>query len=839
MTRIAIQIHSSVATTAALLVLYVVASTTYCFGQDQQPNLLFIMTDDQGIESIRIDDGDGNDAFGDPIGTFHNVLYDTPLLNTIAKQGIVFTQCRVNPYCSPTRSGILTGRQASNTGAVHVIGSGKRPVQVRNRASLQTYETTIAEVLQQAGYATGLIDKWHCGYAKDSSLNEAFDFQRDQRPEHQGFGGIFGRYRAYQQHIGVWDGQEYQGCAPPFICDLSNDNTSAMDTDRVTTARNDVEAVINEFKSVDPNRPYAMFFWSIDPHSRKKDVPNEGLNWWQAREELLDGDHGGLDAVDYYESGPETNQSRYRAVIDALDSELARLLMRLGVVDSTGKYVESSNTIVIITSDNGTPATGDDGSPVSSYTQFGHPFAPAGWTHGHAKGTLYEGGVRVPLIVFGEGISGAKDVDPTRPVIREDLVSHIDFYETLCDLALVGTDDRGDRPRDSMSFAPVLRDSSNAVGQRAFAINSVINRWYTGGPSNSREAFEAHRVSVTDSKYKMIVNVTGGSFRPREGRPTNSTIIDPQLELYDLVNDPEEQTNLAINPAANHQQIIETMYDALVEEWPTAVCEINENIAPSRWVEIGIRQNDLVALKVDSNGQVIDEVHPPNALPLGYEQSASNDPENEWRIYTKFDMLKLRRLLEDRGVHMADLRSAQIIARFEQDSRDPWWNGETGLEEYLLSDGDTGPIRLFPMRYDVFTGKGNPDDPVNSDMLLGMYDPPPHALYDCYPTLIETFGYDVTESQLSTPNLRPGTPIGFGGDYNILLRVVKRWLKDTPLPKDGGGNIHIERVGGRPNYGIEIRADWLNDLDLEFGDQTILMQALDSMDIRLRVEIGP
>ena len=71
-----------------------------------------------------------------------------------------------------------------------------------------------------------------------------------------------------------------------------------------------------------------------------------------------------------------------------------------------GDYIESSNTIAFILSDNGTPSHGDNrpDDDVSFYRQFPHPFDSFGYDHGHAKSTLYEGGVRVPLIVFGAGV---------------------------------------------------------------------------------------------------------------------------------------------------------------------------------------------------------------------------------------------------------------------------------------------------------------------------------------------------------------------------------------------------------------------------------------------------
>lgn len=132
------------------------------------PNLIFILTDDQGIDAIEW-----------PPGTAPSAI-KTPNLFAMAGQGVSFTNCRVNPNCSPTRACLMTGRSTLDTGVVGVIGRytplagmgnpcESTPLtgtaaKVTNRLALQTQERTIAEVLQDMGYYTILIDKWHLGY---------------------------------------------------------------------------------------------------------------------------------------------------------------------------------------------------------------------------------------------------------------------------------------------------------------------------------------------------------------------------------------------------------------------------------------------------------------------------------------------------------------------------------------------------------------------------------------------------------------------------------------------------------------------------------------------------
>ncbi len=119
--------------------------TVSALGQNR-PNLIFILTDDQGVESIE------GPYWSNEMGC------ETPTLRELAKQGVSFTNCRVNPNCSPTRAALMTGRNACDTGVNGVLGrfhpSYEDPciapplegegAKVTNRLGLQTHEKTIA-----------------------------------------------------------------------------------------------------------------------------------------------------------------------------------------------------------------------------------------------------------------------------------------------------------------------------------------------------------------------------------------------------------------------------------------------------------------------------------------------------------------------------------------------------------------------------------------------------------------------------------------------------------------------------------------------------------------------
>jgi arylsulfatase B len=107
-----------------------------------RPNLVVIVADDMG--------------YGD-IGAFGNAAVQTPALDALAAEGLVLTQhYSASPVCAPARAGLLTGRYPHRTGAIDTLEG-------RGLDRLALRESTIADALKAAGYATGLIGKWHPG----------------------------------------------------------------------------------------------------------------------------------------------------------------------------------------------------------------------------------------------------------------------------------------------------------------------------------------------------------------------------------------------------------------------------------------------------------------------------------------------------------------------------------------------------------------------------------------------------------------------------------------------------------------------------------------------------
>ena len=123
--------------------------------QPRRPNIIFILTDDQG--------------YGD-ISRHGNPILKTPNLDRLHDEGVRFTDFHVSPTCSPTRSALLTGRHEFRNGVTHTI---------HERERLTLNATTIAQVLKSAGYSTGIFGKWHQG-------DEA-----EYQPNRRGFDEVF------------------------------------------------------------------------------------------------------------------------------------------------------------------------------------------------------------------------------------------------------------------------------------------------------------------------------------------------------------------------------------------------------------------------------------------------------------------------------------------------------------------------------------------------------------------------------------------------------------------------------------------------------------------------
>ncbi|MCY7350790.1 MAG: sulfatase [Cytophagaceae bacterium] len=315
------------------------------------------------------------------LGCYGNTFNETPALDRLARRGTRFTQAYATcPVCSPSRASLMTGRLPATLDLTDWLPGRKQQTGVSpgdklrmpdTRQQLPLEATTLAEVLQKAGYATGLFGKWHLGGA-------AFF------PEKQGFD--------------VAAGKPHGGSPLHYFYPYRNGTQQSADltptgqpgeylTDRLTD-----EAV--NFMAENQDKP---FFVYLAHHAVHIPIQAKPVLIEKYRRKL-----GSRPAQAPY--NPE-----YAALLESLDQSVGRVMTTLDSLGLTGR------TLVLFTSDNGglsvkegplTPATSN--APLRE-----------------GKGYVYEGGIRVPLLAYLPGQTGRTS---------EAVVWGADFYPTLLNL---------------------------------------------------------------------------------------------------------------------------------------------------------------------------------------------------------------------------------------------------------------------------------------------------------------------------------------------------------------------------------------------------------------------
>lgn len=411
-------------------------------------------------------------GYGD-VGFHGNPQIRTPNLDRLARESVRMANFCVSPVCSPTRSSLLTGRYNYRTGIVDTY---------LGRSMMRPDETTIAEVLAPAGYRTGIFGKWHLG--DDVPM----------RPIDQGF----------QRELVIKGGGIGQPSDPPggehYLDPILQDNGHAR---KFQGYCSDIytSAAIDFIKDSD-DRPFFTYLAFNCPHE-PLEAPAAEL------ESYKDVD---LSTSAFPQLGhpiPETARSpvekiaRVYAMVTNIDTNVGRLLRAL---DDRGI---ARDTIVIFLSDNGPQR-----------------FRFNGGLRG-AKGSTYDGGIRVPFLVRWPG-----HLPPGRVVDR--LAAHIDVFPTLLDAC--GVPVPAGLRIDGKSLMPLLRGDPNVD----WPDRTLFFQWHRGDAPELGRAFGAR-----NQRYKLV---------RRESPPPGKKL--PPLELYDLEADPYEEHNIA----AEKHDLVDRMY---------------------------------------------------------------------------------------------------------------------------------------------------------------------------------------------------------------------------------------------------------------------------------------
>jgi arylsulfatase A-like enzyme len=416
-----------------------------------------------------------DDLGGKDLGCYGSTYHRTPNLDRLAAGSLRFTDAYAAcPVCSPTRAAILTGKYPARLHLTDWLpGRADRADQMLlrpafNRA-LPPGEATVADVLRANGYATAHFGKWHLGGGASDPTKRGFEVSIG--------GDNTGAQATYFA--------PFRGPNGRFLPGLEKAPEGEYLTDRLTA-----EAV--KFIEKNRDRPFFVYLAHNAPHIPLK-----------AKPELI---------AKYRRGGPPGTQNNptYAAMVESLDDGVGKILHTLDELKI------ADHTAVLFTSDNGglsilegpdTPATSN--APLRE-----------------AKGFLYEGGIRVPLIVRWPGI--------TRPGTTSNVpVSSIDFFPTFVDLCGV----KMDAKVDGVSLRPVF-----------------------GGGTLTRDALYWHYPHYSNQGGRPGGAIRAGSFKLIEHYE------DGRKELYHLANDVGETHNLI----AERPQVAKALAELLVE-WRRSV----------------------------------------------------------------------------------------------------------------------------------------------------------------------------------------------------------------------------------------------------------------------------
>lgn len=435
------------------LLLFCVQLTMMAGGQSSRPNIIYIMADDLG--------------WGD-LGSYGQKRVKTPNLDWMAQQGVKFTQFYAgSTVCAPSRCALMTGR---HTGHAYIRGNGEIP--------LRSADSVLSQRLKQTGYTTGMFGKWGLGVEGTPGA-----------PQEKG----------WDRFVGYLDHRHAHNYHTTHLWQVNNKSLSKLPLDTVQYTHDVIMDSALAFIKTNRNQPFFLYLPITLVHAElattKTDLrpflTKEGESVFELEKPFV------KPAASRYSSQPQPHAA-FAAMLTRLDKDVGRLLNllhRLGI---------DKNTLVFFTSDNGPHKEG------GADPEFFNSNGP--WRG--IKRDLYEGGIRVPMIVWGSGVKGGGT--------NNEPWANWDILPTVYTVA------RTSLPKniDGISMLPALMGKkTNGSKDRSF--------FWQFSEGETRQA-------VLKSNWKLI------RFK-KAGAPE-------RFELFFLTDDPEENNNIA---AAHPQKVSE------------------------------------------------------------------------------------------------------------------------------------------------------------------------------------------------------------------------------------------------------------------------------------------
>jgi len=447
------------------------------------PNVVFIMADDLGVGEL---------------GCYGQKMIRTPRLDRLAAEGIRFTQHYSGfPVCAPARCTLMTGKHAGHS---YIRNNGNPPGRKTDESKnfwpgqnpIPDDAVTVAELFKQQGYATGAMGKWGLGYENSSG-----------DPSKQGFDLFFGYLCQAHAHNHF----------PRFLWRITPaDHEQVLYPGNDRTLQGNAYSQDEFFREAEQfvrgnrDRPFFLYLPVIVTHLSIQ-VPENEPSLAGYRQEIEEADYKHTSYLKH-----PTPRAAYAAMVTRMDREIGELLDVLEELDL------ADDTIVVFTSDNG-PTYNRLGGSDSDF------FNSAEGRRGF-KGSVYEGGIREPLIVRWKGHVAAGTTSEL-PTYFPDWMPT--FFE------LVGAPEVVPKDVDGISFAPTLLGDDAKQRKHDFL--------YWEFPAYGGQ--QAVRVGDWKAVRQNMAKLKAGE--------------SPKTELYDLSKDPAESHDVAADHAEVVSQLEEVM----------------------------------------------------------------------------------------------------------------------------------------------------------------------------------------------------------------------------------------------------------------------------------------
>ena len=504
-------------------------------GGNAKPNIVFFLVDDLGWNDLK--------CYGSP-------FYDTPNVDRLAREGVHFTDAYATCHvCSPSRASILTGKYPARLQLTDWLpGRREFPFQKLSNAAIKQAlpleEITLAETLKENGYRTGHFGKWHLGEEPYGPLAQGFDVRVPTD----------------------WNkGWPRSGYHSPFNMTGLEDEDGAYLTDVLTD-----EAL--KFIESSEEQPFFLYLSHFAVHDPIQG-PSDLVEKYETKRSRLPADpepfilEGNPDAELAFERShldqfmlQEPYKSQYRvlpdqtvkikqrqdnpqfaAMVESMDESLGRVMAKLEELGLT------DDTILFFTSDNGGMAAANFGRPnrVVSPDRLDGAYATSNHPLRGAKGWLYEGGIRVPLIIKWPGHVPFTEYKCHEPVIG------VDFYPTILDM--LDLSKNGNHFLDGISLVPYLAGKTTVDRDALY--------WHF--PHYSNHGMQSPGGAIRKGAFKLLEYFENGS-----------------VQLFDLHNDPGEQNDLATQRPDVVKRLLSQLRDWR-NETNVRMMPVNPNYDPS------------------------------------------------------------------------------------------------------------------------------------------------------------------------------------------------------------------------------------------------------------------